>query len=826
MILLFTILYFQASAQQLSSITQDISEKFTKYQETYRSEKIYLHTDKSNFTSGEDIWFKVYLVDAKTHLFSNLSSLVYVELIDTDQQKVISSRNIRMISGNGIGDIKIPEIQPSGKLLLRAYTNFMRNFDEGFFYEQEVGVINLGQTPEDGQISLNTTPKNNAKPLQVQFFPEGGDLVDQLVNAVAFKAIDPFGKGVSVKGQLLDDQGKEVNQIETQKFGLGKFLIIPEPGRKYTAMIDYQGKTYRFNLPKSKAQGFTLNVKSNSEYVIATVKSSQNQSVKSSFFLVHTRGHLLTTYQIQDDKNYFILSIPRDQIPTGITHFTFFDQNGTPQCERLYFVDNSDNQQVVNVKPNKKSFKDREKASFDVNITDREGKPITGNFSVSILNKTFVTAANLRTDIQNYLLMSSDLRGDIESPGYYFNPNHEDRLKMLDLVMLTHGWRRFKWDEVLGEVPASLAYEHENGFEFSGQLFQFYNRKKKVAGEVKLNFLENFGFNESVQSDEEGRFTFKGLHIQDSITVLLQANKLNAKKGKSKEDERNREIYIQLDQKNKPSLPKKEMISTPEENTEKQDNYSAFSKKVNTINAAYGLEEDVTLLDEIEIRGQRETREKTKYDRPGQLYSSPTNRLVLDSIGGSSAATNFFDFIRGKLPGVQVSGSFPNFSVNIRQSASINLSTEPLYLLNGAPVDITTVANLNMSDVSHVDVLKGAQTVMYGSRGVNGVLAVYTKITNDYKPVEKDRVGIINFKHAGYYTVREFYTPNYDKPDESHRKPDFRRTLYWNPYVPVSEGKANFEFYTSDEKSMYLIDIQGLTNEGKVIKGVYEMEVK
>lgn len=827
--------------------TLSLTKQFNQHLKKFPQEKIYLHTDRATYASGDDIWFKAYLVDSKFHLLINTSLVAYVDLIGP-QKNIIAQRTIQLSNGLGMGDFKIPYAQNAGNYVLRAYTNYMRNLEPAFFFTKKIKVLDIKEskaTAPDTKISARKKQKQHTRKtavnaLDLQFFPEGGYMVDHLVNYVAFKAVDHKGKGVYVQGKIVDGKGKELNAFSSTKMGLGKFAIIPQTNENYTAIVHYKGQNYNLPLPQSKTQGMVLQVKSTPQHLKVVVQSTQAASLKNAKVIAHLRGYVLTEYTHHSHKNGFSFKISKEKIPTGIVHFTLFDAQYTPQCERLAFIENRHELPQVKMTTQNTVYATRSKTSFEISVKDAHGKAIRGNLSLAVVRDDLAKGQNQRLNIQNFLWLSSDLKGYIENPAYYFDTHNQDRHQLMDLLMMTQGWRRFTWKTI--QSPPRFSYPYEKGLSIKGRISKFYNHNKAIQGKVKLNFAQNFLINQEVATDQNGKFSFDNLHITDSVHVILQANrpgKLRKKAAQSKQNvksvkksikDRNDAIWIELEDEkalaasiplNTTSIPDFEKIAEQEIKSLQR------TKEFNTINTAYGLEPDVKMLKEVKVTA-RKIKGKVYKKRPGQLYITPTKRIDFENYNaGTSAALGFFDYMRGKAASIQVTGVNPAQNIRIRGGAlSLVGSPYPMYLLNGSPVDVSLIRNLDLNTIAYVDILTLSRSTIYGEAGQGGVVAVYLK-EGPPKPVKRDRWGIINFKHPGYYKTREFYIPKYGKNKSLKDTPDYRRILYWNPHINLSkQGKANVQFFTSDEAAKYRIEIEGITLDGKTLLGEYIFEVK
>lgn len=214
-----------------------------------KQEKAYLHLDKPFYTAGEDIWYGAYLVDGASHKSNAESTVLYVELIDTDL-KVISHQALKLENGQSRGDLHLPESLTTGKYRLRAYTNWMLNFDPSYFFDQEIAIYNATELPAE---EIESEPD-----ISIGFYPEGGDLVAGMINRVAFKVVDQSGKGVSAKGEIFNNENKSITKFESKHLGIGSFYFLPRLDENYYAKVEYQDLEEVFALPQMDSSGFVL----------------------------------------------------------------------------------------------------------------------------------------------------------------------------------------------------------------------------------------------------------------------------------------------------------------------------------------------------------------------------------------------------------------------------------------------------------------------------------------------------------------------------------------------------------------------------------------
>ena len=803
-----------------------IAERLAQYVSTYWQEKVYLHFDKPYYSSGETLWYQSYLVNAVTHRPGGRSSLLYVELLDPNNE-VMEQHRLRVEEGVAHNGFVLPDSLPAGNYRVRAYTNWMRNFDEAYFFDHTFPVWATDSTAigRTLQQELETEEEsfvyeNRRSLIDLQFFPEGGELIDGLVSLVAFKAMGPDGKPIDVRGAIVDRNQQEVARFDTHHLGIGGFILKPDYDEYYTARVDLQGVALEFPLPSVQPEGYSLRVSHHPqrEQVKVTVHSNRpDLPVAGGQVVAHQRGVVFAAFTVQDGQPHLVVDLKRSLFPPGICHLTFFDAAGTPRCERLLFVSRPAAPSVT-LKTTSPAYGTRDSVSMQLALRDTSGQAVAGRASLTITNPQQIKYDPYAKTIRSNLLLTSELKGAIEQPSYYLEDTSVEAYRARDYLMLTQGWRRFRWDEVLRDSVPKLAHLPETGFTVSGRLVKFYNRDQADDGTVAMMVMEpNFYFAEG-ETGDNGRFAFVDNQFLDSTEVVIQARRKVGKKDRLRQD-----VAIELDAFQTPPLaPQSRPRLTP--TLALMADYLEQRRRIDQVDAAYNFDEKTIVLEGVEIKGRRDER-KDPFYRASALYNNPSNRLVVDSMPGAAGALSVFDLLR-QVPGVRVVGTFPNQTAIIRGVNSISGSSQPLFLLDGVPGDASLISNINVNDVYFVDVLKGPSAAMYGSRGANGAIAVYTR-RGSSDVINEERQGIINFTHPGYAQVREFYAPRYGTQKPEHVKPDIRSTLLWEPNVVFdSTGVATVSFYTSDQPGTYEVRLEGLTTPGEPVTGQTSFTVK
>ncbi|MGV3602823.1 MAG: hypothetical protein ACO1N1_16535 [Dyadobacter fermentans] len=455
---------------------QFISNKLNKYRGTLPVEKAYLHLDKPYYVTGDTLWFKAYLTEGSLHLADSASNLLYVDLIEQRSGKNAALKRVQMTGGVGHGQFVLSDSLTPGAYSIRAYTNWMRNASDDFFFQKNIYVFNYEE---------NTTDNASTGKIDLQFFPEGGQLVADINTRVAFKAVNEAGLGQDVTGFVLAQSGDTVASFKSEHLGMGRFQFAPKTGESYRAFIrEASGKVSPFAFPKVQDTGFTMVVDNLSNplkmRVIAYAKIPGKSEIPVHV-VGHARGIVAFVANGKIGNRGLMMQLPTTDLPDGITHLTLFDEANKPVCERLVFINHSRNLHVQ-VKPSKAEYKPREKVDVEVSVTDSAGKPVEANLSLSVTDAGQILQQPFEQNIASYLLLSSDLKGIVEQPAYYFDPTKSNRKIHLDYLMMTHGWTRFKWEDVLSDsIPPTKRYV-EQGITLEGDAKR--NNKKLTEKRV------------------------------------------------------------------------------------------------------------------------------------------------------------------------------------------------------------------------------------------------------------------------------------------------------------------------------------------------------
>jgi hypothetical protein len=877
-----------------------------KWTDTIPQEKVYLHMDKPYYALGDTIWFKGYVTIGSRHQLSALSGALYVDLV-TEQDSVIRSLKLPITSGMVMGNFTLNDDFQQGSYRIRAYTRWMRNAGEDYFFDKTFTVgsiysdnvitkasyqyknINnkptltalLKYTDEEGkalgnrdvnyQIFINrrrvwiknvktdalgsvlididndkhvnlagayirtTITGSDKQPIirdfpikaslaqtDIQFFPESGDLVNGLASHVAFKAVGVDGLGVTIKGKVVDNENNEIATIETLNAGMGSFTLRPVAGKTYSVNITFEdGTTKVIALPKAVNEGYVLNIyQPNKDSVLVRINASPALLQSTVNFIAQTGGETIFASPIKINSAVTSIWLDKKSFPSGIAQFTLFNSTGDPVNERIAFIRSTDVMKL-NLKTAKASYSSKDRVQVELDAADSKNKATAGNFSVTVIDETKVPFNEmLETTIFSNILLTSDLKGYIEKPNYYFAKETDEVNKALDNLMLTQGYRRFNWKELAKTVSEKPAFEVEGlGLTITGKVTNL-GTKPSVGAKVTLMSIIA-GVTKTTTTDENGRFKFDGIFMTDSIKWSLAAH--NAK-GSDK-------VKLILDTIPKIRLSKNRNladISTDINTTLKT--YIDNGKKLDDIYEKTGQLDKVQRLKEVRIKARR-LKAATNITPQGmfKIPEQSADRVITFDENEAANCATLSLCLQARLPGVSVEprGEFGYMAlIDLRTRGSMSLILDGRLIRNADEVDEILMGSVQPEDVAKILLVRTNRAIInsLGGGENSSFVLIMTKLGASRKQYNPN---VANISPKGFNKVREFYSPRYDRPGNANKLPDLRTTVYWNPYLKTdAEGKASFNFFNADGPGNYKVIVEGINAAGELGRQVYNYTVE
>lgn len=833
--LCFSVLLGQIGTNFSDTLVQNINT----FSQKYSQEKVYLHFDNTSYFLGEKIWYKANVVNADQHCPSPLSAVLYVDLI-TQEGYLLKRNRHYVVNGQCNGNFSLPDSLSAGYYEIRAYTAWMLNFGripntflqkrmkceivlrshewaEKFFCENPSifsRVLPVYNMRADGNFQIKqmrSRPKLNfgkqretKAQINISFYPEGGHLIENKDCRIAYEIKDEKGKAFNTEILIKTQSGTVIDTLYTCHNGRGIIEITPriwkEDIKKCRLICVYKLKEYEFKLPESEKTGVALQINREGTMIRSSI-SPLNMKVPL-YITLQKNGKLLTFQPIHSQLESDI-SLSIDSLEAGVHQLTVFDDTGHIWADRLFFI-YPKNEQKINLQA---SLSDNplpyQKDSCSFCLTDHKGAAISdATFSVSIcdgdINDNYYSTGNIETN----LLLSSELRGFIQDPEYYFLPNNSRCVQDMDILMMVQGWRRYDWQVMAGVKPFKIYYQPEKKLEIKGTVYP-YNKTIKIRNEVFIRcqiHYPNFIY-DAVQQTKNGNFNFEILQLYGNYPMFIHTYKKEKQiKENFDSDDLENETYYKSNfiykERALPPLPKQlSYYETNEKNIEL------------TIDTLWQQ-----LTNEVIIKEKR--KEGLDFSKPNFSYDIIEVLDFLNDIGyHTSDLTSQFDIANYIVNGIALES--PIFT--------------GYYCINSEPLtDEQRVVGYELSDLEMMKLKSETRfsklvSIDYYSdntsrerfyKGLSIPGENYTYMNFNYRKTFIPLIVADRCIFHGYTPKVQFYCSDYSK--EPPETPDHRRTLYWNPNITTdSIGKAKIEFFNNASCRKYRLSAEGITQDGK-----------
>jgi hypothetical protein len=791
------ILILVAAMMGQHAIAQKFESALNTMAANHQPEKIYIHYDKEYYVTGETIWFKAYLYnDGKPSSNSNNLILQFTD----SKGRLVSSRHFPVLGAVAKGSIPVPDSLPQGNYYVRALTPAMTNYDETFMYKKNIFVFKPGAA---------TKEKPQSSTVSLQFFPESGHLVDGILSVVGFKAVDQWGIPAELNGVVRLDDGTTIASFKTYHDGIGKVQFKPQAGKKYIAEVETDAGKRTYTLPEVQPSGINLKIqdeKGGKKFQLTRSEKDKKQ-YETIILVAQINNHVVYENEITFDADYpsIIGHLLTDSLPSGILHFTAFNKDGMPLAERISFVDNREYASKGDLTAVKTSTEKRAENSIEISFPELSQR----SCSVSITDLPATGFGN-NDNIWSRFLLTSDLKGVVYNPAWYFTNQGDSTKQGIDNLMLTHGWSRFNWTKILSNQFPPAKISDKPFITVSGKVVD--EKTKEPIGAGRLNFYleaeDSTSLNLEADVDDAGRFT---------IDSLMFGGRTDLHYAFTDKRDKKRSCLVILD----PNELTKIIENVPSvvvENSMAYDPGTPGAKDEITRRNGYakGAFDDVKELDPVMVEANSN---KKPADIVNEKYTTGVYRsegkVTLDNINepANDRSMNVVDYIKNRIQQIEIQGGqFVN-----RKNMSLLTGKKWLVgiFLNEAPSDITLLRTLRVADVALVKFWE-AGFVGAGSNFPGGALAVYTK----EKMVEKEKPAkLSSVEYNGYSISKQFYMPDYNNKTIKHPAADNRTTLYWSPdvYTDMETKTIKLNFFNNDFSKKFKVVVEGFDANGKLI---------
>jgi hypothetical protein len=772
---------------------QSILKSLDHYNSNYPEEKIHVHFDKSVYNHGESVWFKAYITSQ--NFPSQISTNFYAELLDANG-KLLERKAFPVYEATAAGSFELPSNTNKNGYIFRAYTAWQLNFDSTLVFNRYINVA--GEAP--------STTGAHRKKFHLSFFPEGGDLVTDLGSIVAFTARDDRGFPAKISGNVKDAAGKVVASFASVHDGMGKFSFLPKTREPYSAeWKDEYGVIHNTALPLAKASGVTLQVDDKGEYVGYIIRRTEDvlPAQKKLRIIAQMHGQLLYRAGISLEQSSIISGIIKsDSLTTGIIQFTVFDDNWKPLAERIIFINKDDFGFDAAVNTYAPNLKKRGKNIIEVEVPDT----LRANFSVSVTDAA-LPMADSEDNIYTRLLLTGELRGYIHNPSYYFSSTSDSVKQNLDLLMLTHGWRKYNWEDLATNKFPEIKYLPDQYLTLKGKVIGAPTSQLQSGAQLNVILQTKDSARQFISApvSKTGEFVIDGLVFYDTVSVYYTFN-ANKKLNRAAIVDFKTQEPVKL----KTGIDPEWVAQMAAQKNEGSRNYFFAQKRAEVIPQ---LNKKIKTLEEVIVRTNVRTREaKLDEKYASGLFQSGHSRLfnLLDD-PDAIASMNALNYLQGRVAGLQISGNGTQYSANWRGSATSIFVDE-------MPMNATDLATIPISEIAMIKVFSPPFLGGFGN-GAGGAIAIYRKKGGD-DDVKYGAKGLDKGMAIGYPSMKQFYSPDYASFSPLHEVEDVRSTLYWQPYVLTDKDnrRVKLEFYNNDVTTSYRIVMEGMNELGKITR--------
>ena len=831
LLLTFAVSSLHAQSEETNRILSYL-QKAMNFNKVVPQEKVYLHFDNMGYFENETLWFKAYVTRTDNGHPSDLSKVLYVELLNPTGDVLQTLKYPIDSLGMSHGEMKLDTILGSGLYEVRAYTRYMTNWGTNAVFSR---VIPVFKTPkQEGDYSdLTIVPipyhqrlPNRREPMDtlyvkvvddglythdlnktisVNFYPEGGDLIVGKRCRVAMLAVDDNGNPHKGNGFVMNEKGDVLASVQTDTLGRGCFELVPDTGKLTFQMRNLKkserGNVQYFSLPQAKTEGCTLCLDAVSDQMLATLQCTDGICGNMLGYVLMHNGNIIRCDTI---KAVPLLEIEMDRqaMPEGVNQLTVFDSWGRIMAERLFFIcpkpDKADSIQVV---AKTERLKPCGKVEMELHTYPN------ANLSFSAIDAHTMTNGK-QGNMKTWMLLSSDVRGYIHNVDYYFEADDKKHRQDADLLMLTQGWRRYDWRLMSERYTFRKAQPIEDQFYLNGKLREY--RKHNPVSNVKLYVSL---YNKQGQSllgnavtDSLGNYAFKMPFVDGEWKMFIYTTR-DMKKG-----EKRKTYYVGIDRQFSPSpryltpleteilhpLKPNAFVRNPFAELEEEDEFIPITEKNHVLN-------NVT----VKAKRRYFTNDdwRWKNEAYGKQYASlyyNADRELDNILDRGEPVPTIVGFIMGKLKTELDEYGYKTRDMD-RQINYIydNDEGREVGFLDEAK-SIYIVFNEQMSpSLGRWDIIQHPKHNIY----------VYIYSHRIFS--SESNKGLRRTYFQGFNQASTFKTEDYNIVPPMA---DFRRTIWWQPDITTdAQGKAKVEFFNNSTCEEMYISVEGMTLDGKIL---------
>jgi len=662
--------------------------------------------------------------------------------------------------------------------------------------------------------------------VDLQFLPEGGHMVNGVFGKVAFKAIGADGLGKTIRGFIINNKNDTLANFSASPKGMGNFHLLPVKGEQYYAVYKLDKKEQQQALPIAFDEGTAVRIDhlSKKDSILVYVRASEAKRTTASYrLLAQAAGEIVFDAALNLQNGFSNLKLAKKDFPDGIIHFTLFSPDQLAVNERQVFINR--NQKIdLQVNPSHSTYGKRDSIAIELNAKKEDGSPLLGTFSVSVTADNQVKLNPNEDNIISYFLLQSNLKGNIEDAGWYFNNDEPSTLTALDNLLLTQAWVGYQWNQ-LSKLDTIPLFKTEKGNIIEGKLTNLFNKPVPNIS-LTLMALGKTIFVTDTTSNVEGKFIFKDLPLLDSAAYSI---KIKNAKGKTSS------ATITVDEFNRAADPTSFNTIQPWYiNTDSTTlNYYKSKATQNKREALITANKDVNQLKEVEIKGKlklQQFAQQTAWDSKFLLSIDEEElkanskktllELLNERIKGFRKGFSWTDVCGKRV----IQHKFENYIIGNSLISHVMIDNINTHMVASGIDD--TYNGTGMSNTASDSAIMSTNEYIFSTLKATDIVNItlyegcsyyFLDITtrSGKGPWIVRSPGMYVYRPLPFYNPKDFYSPKYSV-NKNVSVDDTRSTIFWDANVATDEsGKAKISFYAGDHSGNYTIRIEGTDLSGR-----------
>jgi len=660
---------------------------------------------------------------------------------------------------------------------------------------------------------------NRPEKTDVQFMPEGGNLVSGIPTKVGFKAVSEDGQSIEITGKVFNSKQQEVAAFKSTHKGMGSFELTPQPGETYTAKVNAPNNTtISYPLPAVNPAGTSLKIlpKGNDSLEVTLTATADLLNASANYYLIgETRGLVCYTALISFKGTIIRKTIAKDLFPSGIAHFTLLNSANQALNERIVYIAHNENLHI-SLTTSKPDYTLRDSIAVAIAVKNKDGKPVRGNFSLAVTDDAQVNTDSLNNNMISNLLLTSDLKGNVEEPAWYFQKETPERTTALDNLLLTQGWVGYDWKAIFNPIIQQPQYRAEPEFVVQGKLTNMLNKPLK---QTRVSLLQKRPLvTKDVLTDDEGRFVFKGRDVfpSDSAFYMVEAK---SKSGENK----GFNVGVEVDEPVFPAFAMPKQRQLPWYFNSDTTLLRNAGTKIAELKAEADYRGEGHILKEVVIKAQKIIPDSHNLNGPGGAD------IIVDEKDMNKAKNmSMFELLHQKFPDfhkVQVGPGisyYPDYHGNYIYDIVIDGLFISKYEI---PQDLY-MEGLKASDIKGIEFMTTGQFAMSYANAyvwlpipppfIPGMVWLEVTTYSGHGAYIKNTPGRFIYRPLPMSLPKQFYSPKYTAKNRNMAMgTDLRSTIYWHPnLITDKDGKASVSFYSADMPADYTLILEGTDLNG------------